>query len=109
MDRVNSISDKTVALLNTAVIKCTAVEKSQGLLGQGLSPVCLFATRRCCDQLNTEILSNAGSQIVHMPCMDEFDETAGKVKWTKRASSALEKLNAGLEAELKLAVGLESC
>ena len=58
------------------------------------------------------MLSKAGSQIVHMSCIDEFDETAGKVKWTKRASSALEKLNkdcnmtAGLEAELKLAVGV---
>ena len=47
-----------------------------------------------------------------MPCIDKFDETAGKVKWTKRASSELEKLNkdcnmtAGLEAELKLAVGV---
>ena len=44
--------------------------------------------------------------------LHEFDETAGKVKWTKRASSELEKLNkdcnmtAGLEAELKLAVGV---
>ena len=47
--RVNCISDKTVALLNTTVIECTAVEKFQELLGQGLSPVCLFATRQCCD------------------------------------------------------------
>ncbi|KAL5477717.1 hypothetical protein EMCRGX_G024553 [Ephydatia muelleri] len=48
---------------------------------------------------------------IHKP-LHEFDETAGKVKWTKRASSELEKLNkdcnmtAGLEAELKLAVGV---
>ena len=110
--RVNCISDKTVALLLNAVIKCTAVEKFQELLGQSLSPVCLFATRKSCDQFNAEMLSKAGSQIVHMPCIDEFDETAGKVKWTKRASSELEKLNkdcnmtAGLEAELKLAVGV---
>ena len=74
--------------------------------------MCLFATRKSCDQFNAEMLSKAGSPIVHMPCIDEFDETAGKVKWTKRASSELEKLNkdcnmtAGLEAELKLAVGV---
>ena len=110
--RVNCISDKTVALLLNAVIKCTAVEKFQELLGQSLSPVCLFATRKSCDQFNAEMLSKAGSPIVNMPCIDEFDETAGKVKWTKRASSELEKLNkdcnmtAGLEAELKLAVGV---
>ena len=110
--RVNCISDKTVALLHNAVIKCTAFEKFQELLGQNLSPVCLFATRKSCDQFNAEMLSKASSPIVNMPCIDEFDETAGKVKWTKRASSELEKLNkdcnmtAGLEAELKLAVGV---
>ena len=52
------------------------------------------------------VSSNSSTQ-----CMNEFDETAGTVKWTKRAASELEKLNkdcnttAGLEAELKLAVG----
>ena len=62
--------------------------------------------------LTQRCFPKAGSQIVHMPCIDEFDETAGKVKWTKRASSELEKLNkdcnmtAGLEAELKLVVGV---
>ena len=89
--RVNCLPEKTVTLLHKAVIKCTAVEKFQELLGQGLSPVCLFPTRKSCDQFNAEMLSKVGSQIVHMPCIDEFDETAGKVKWTKRASSALEK------------------
>ena len=39
--RVNSISDKTFAQLRKAVITCTAVEKFQELLGQGMSPVCL--------------------------------------------------------------------
>ena len=110
--RVNCLSDKTVALLHKAVMKCTAVEEFQELLGQGFSSVCLFPTRKSCDQFNAEMLSKVGSQIVHMPCIEEFDETAGKVKWTKMASSALEKLNkdcnmtAGLEPELKLAVGV---
>lgn len=109
---MNCISDKTVALLHNVVIKCTAFEKFQELLGQNLSPVRLFATRKSCDQFNAEMLSKASSPIVNMPCIDEFDETAGKMKWTKRASSELEKLNkdcnmtAGLEAELKLVVGV---
>ena len=109
--RVNCTSDKTVAQLHKAVITCTAVEKFQELLGQGLSPVCLFATRKSCDQFNIDMLSKVGSEVVKIPCTDEFDETAGTVKWTKRAASELEKLNkdcnttAGLEAELKLAVG----
>ena len=88
-----------------------AVEKFQELLGLGLSPVCLFATRKSCDQFNTDMLSKVGSEVAPLPCIDEFDETAGTVKWTKRASSELERLNkdcnmtAGLETELNLAVG----
>ncbi|KAL5497334.1 hypothetical protein EMCRGX_G013794 [Ephydatia muelleri] len=108
--RVNCVSEKSVAQLRKAVITCTAVEKFQELLGQGLSPVCLFATRKSCDQFNTDMLSKVGSEVARLPCIDEFDETAGTVKWTKRASSELERLTkdcnmtAGLEAELNLAV-----
>ena len=109
--RVNCVSDKSVAQLRKAVITCTAIEKFQELLGQGLSPVCLFATRKSCDQFNTDMLSKVGSEVARLPCIDEFDETAGTVKWNKKASSELERLNkdcnmtAGLEAELNLAVG----
>ena len=48
-----------------------------------------------------------------MRCIDENEETSsGTVKWTKRASGELDRLNkdcnmtAGLEAKLKLAVGI---
>ena len=51
--RVNCVSDKSVAQLRKAVITCTAIEMFQELLGQGLSPVCLFATKKSCDQFNT--------------------------------------------------------
>ena len=110
--RVNSLSENTITQLQKCVIKCTAGEKFRELLGQGLSPVCLFATRKSCDQFNIDMLSKVGSEVVRIPCIDEYDETASAVKWTKRASSELEKLNkdcnmtAGLEAELKLAVGV---
>ena len=110
--RVNSLSENTIAQLQKCVIKCTAAEKFRELIGQGFSPVCLFATRKACDQFNTDMLSKVGSEVVRIPCIDEYDETASAVKWTKSASSELEKLNkdcnmiAGLEAELKLAVGV---
>ena len=57
------------------------------------------------------MLSKVGSDVARLPCIDEFDETAGTVKWNKKASSELERLHkdcnmtAGLEAELNLAVG----
>ena len=109
---MNCIPDTTIALLNKAVIKCTPIEKFQELLDQHLSPVCLLATKKSCDQFNTDMLSKVGSHIVHMPCIDQFDKTTWIVKWTKRASSELERLNkdcnmtAGLEADLKIAVGV---
>ena len=109
--RKRRLKSKSVAQLRKAVITCTAIEKFQELLGQGLSPVCLFATRKSCDQFNTDMLSKVGSEVARLPCIDEFDETAGTVKWNKKASSELERLNkdcnmtAGLEAELNLAVG----
>ena len=87
---VNCISDKTITPLHkAAVITCTAVEKFQELLGQGLSSVCLLATRKACDPFNIDMLSKVGSEVVKIPCIDEFDETAGTVKWTKRAASEL--------------------
>ena len=107
--RVNCISDKTITQLHKAtVITFTAVEKFQELLGQGLSSVCLFVTRKACDQFNIDMLSKVGSEAVKIPCIDEFDETAETAKCTKRAASELEKLNKDCNttaAELKLAVG----
>ena len=92
-------------LHKATVITCTAVEKIQELLGQGLSSVCLFVTRKACDQFNIDMLSKVGSEAVKIPCIDEFDETAETAKCTKRAASELEKLNKDCNAELKLAVG----
>ena len=70
--------------------------------------MCLFATRKACDQFNIDMLSKVGLEAVKIPCIDEFDETAGTAKCTKRAASELEKLNKDCNttaAELKLVVG----
>ena len=39
--------------------------------------MCLFATRKACDQFNIDMLSKVGSEVVKIPCIDEFDETSG--------------------------------
>ena len=113
--RVDRITDKSIALLQNSVIKCTAIEKFSELMGRGLAPVCLFATRKLCDQFNGDMLSRVGSEVVIMHCIDEYDETSsGTAKWTKRASDSAEldslnkdcNMTAGLKAELKLAVGV---
>ena len=109
--RVNCLSEKTIACLQRTVINCKPFEKFVELQASGQQfPVCLLATRKACDQFNSTMLDRAGSQVVKIACIDEYDETAG-VKWTTKASAALEKLNhdcnntAGLEAELTIAVG----
>ena len=51
---------------------CTAVEKFQELLGQGLSSVCLFVTRKACDQINIDMLSKVGSEAVKIPSIAQF-------------------------------------
>ena len=109
--RVNCLSEKTIACLQRTVINCKPFEKFVELQASGQQfPVCLLATRKACDQFNSTMLDRAGSQVVKIACIDEYDETAG-VKWTMKASAALEKLNrdcnntAGLEAELTIAVG----
>ena len=70
--------------------------------------LCLFPTRKACNDFNTEMLSYLTSEVRDIVCTDE---TAGTHKWNKKASEHLEKLNndsnmtAGLEARLSLAVG----
>ena len=39
--RVDRITDKSIALFQNSVIKCTAIEKFSELMGRGLAPVCL--------------------------------------------------------------------
>ena len=75
------------------------------------TPVCLFSTRKACDDLNTEMLTHLTSEVHELVCTDEVDETGSTRKWNKRAAEHLQKLNkdcnmtAGLKAKLSLAVG----
>ena len=72
--------------------------------------MCLLPTRKACDDFNNSMLTKAGSLMVKINSIDEYDETGG-IKWTKKASVELGKMNndcnmtARLEAELVLAVG----
>ena len=73
--------------------------------------MCLFPTRKACDDLNNEMVTRLTSEVHELVCTDEVDETASTRKWNKKATEHLEKLNkdcnmtAGLEAKLTLAVG----
>ena len=76
-----------------------------------MNPVCLFPTRKQCDDVNADMLSRLDTEKHEIPCIDEVDETKSTTKWHKKAAEQLDKLNkdcnntAGLEVNLKLAVG----
>ena len=104
-------TDETLCTLQERVIQVSVSDKFDELQKAGQTPVCLFPTRKACNDLNTEMLSYLTSEVRDIVCTDEVDETAGTRKWNKKASEHLEKLNndsnmtAGLEARLSLAVG----
>ena len=77
----------------------------------GQTPVCLFPTRKACNDLNNEMFTRPTSEVHELVCTDKVDENASTHKWNKQATEQLEKLNkncnmtAGLEAKLTLAIG----
>ena len=77
----------------------------------GQIPVCLFPTRKACDNFNAKMLGHLTSELHELVCTYEVDLTASARKWNKKMAEQLEKLNsdcnmtAGLEAKLLLAVG----
>ncbi len=76
-----------------------------------MTPVCLFPTRKACNEFNTNMPSQLTYEVDVLVCTDEVDLTASTRKWNKKTDEQLEKLNndcnmtAGLEAKLSLAVG----
>ena len=104
-------TDDTIRTLQQCVIKGSVPDKFAELEQTGLSPVCLFPTRKACDDFNTEMLNRLTSPIKDILCVDKVDKSASSCKWNKKAATQLQKLNsdcnmtAGLEARLTLAVG----
>ena len=93
------------------MIKDTVITKFKELSEAGNIPICLFPTRKACDQHNLEMLNSLDTEIHKIACIDEIDETMGSRRWSKRSAEQLNKLNkdcnltAGLEAELVIAIG----
>ena len=104
-------TDETLHTLDQRVIDVPVADKFHELQKSGHTPVCLFPTRKACNEFNAQMLSYLPSEVHELACTDEVDETAGTHKWNKKAADQLEKLNndcnrtAGLEAKLSLAVG----
>ena len=104
-------TEETLCTLKQRVIEVSVSDKFSELQQLGQTPVCLFPTRKSCDDFNAKMLKHLTSEVHDLMCMDEVDETAGTHEWSKKAAESLEKRNkdcnmtAGLEAKLSLAVG----
>ena len=68
-------------------------EKFWELSKQGISPVCLFAKRKSCEEVNKRMLAGLPSEKVEFPCTDFADEDGSSIKFNKKAVEKLEKLN----------------
>ena len=104
-------TDETLCTLKQRVLDVSISDRFCELQESCQTPVCLFPTRRACDDFNYEMLRHLTSKVHELLCTDEVDQTLTSHKWTKKAAEQLEKLNsdcnmtAGLEAKLTLAVG----
>ena len=109
--RQGSVSQASLDHLKRRVINGTIIDKYKELCENGYSPVCLFPTRKACQDFNMQMLSALDVEKHKIVCVDEIDETSSSSKWSKKAQKELDKVNrdsnltAGLEAELTVAVG----
>ena len=56
-------TDETVCTLQQRVIQVFASDKLNELKESGQTPVCLFPTRKACDDLNNEMLAHLTSKV----------------------------------------------
>ena len=110
-NRCGHLSEEAVSVLQKRVIDVTISEIIAELQNLKMSPVCLYPTRKQCDDVNKKMLNHLETEKCVISCTDEIDETKSTAKWHEKAAKHLEKLNhdcnntAGLEDVLTLAVG----
>ena len=66
-------TDETLCTLQQRVIQVSASDKFNELKESGQTPVCLFPTRKACDDLNNEMLTCLTSEVHELVCTDEVD------------------------------------
>ena len=84
-------TEETLATLRKRLIDVSVEEKFWDLSKQGKSPVCLFAKRKSCEEVNKRILASLPSEKVELPFTDVADEGGSSIKFNKKAAEKLEK------------------
>ena len=72
--------------LEQRVIDVPVADKFHGLQKSGHTLVCLFPTRKACNEFNAQMLSYLPSEVHELACTDEVDETASTHKWNNQGS-----------------------
>ena len=84
-------TNETLQLLQERVMKAPVVDTFEQLLAAKQSPLCLFPTRKACQEFNSQMLQKLDAEIKQIPCVDEVDETASSTfKWNKKATQEME-------------------
>ena len=77
-------TEETLATLRKHLIDVSVEEEFWELSKQGKSPVCLFAKRKSCEEVNKRMLAGLPSE------KDVADEGGSSIKFNKNAAEKLE-------------------
>ena len=67
-------SQEALELLAQRVLDKPVIEKFNELKDAGKAPICLFPTRKACEEVNTQLLATLPAESVALWCTDEIDE-----------------------------------
>ena len=79
-------TEVTLGTLRKRLIDVSIEETVWELSKQGKSPVCLFAKRTSCQEVNIRMLAGLPSEKVELPCTDVADDGASSNKFNKKAA-----------------------
>ena len=82
-----------IQALQERVIETPVVDKFEELLVSKQSPLCLFPTRKSCQEFNSIMLSRLKAEVKEIPWVDEVDEASSTFKWSEKATEEMKKLN----------------
>ena len=82
-------TDETISMLKQRVIEGSVTDKFNELSQGSQTPVCLFPTRKACQELNNEMIQMLASKVHELVCTDQSDQTSTTRKWTKKVEQRL--------------------
>ena len=85
-------TDETLHTLEQRVVDVSVADKFDELQKSGHTPVCLFPTRKACNDSNTQMLSYLPSEVHELVCTDEVDDFSDQISSDGMAYVALSRV-----------------